>query len=719
MSAPDEGRIESDDSPACCGFLLAEWRRQRRIWHWLALPLMVCTFALPALGRLFPSWQSATSGICGPLLLILGVALVSGLGAKTFAGDRDPAFRNRRFWGKFAFCLLLILPILLLFCAALAWRCSPDELGIYDALHYAGFYVSGDVPIGTEDAAAVLAGLCLGAVLLLSAAALAASCGVGFLPTALASAVLGALAVCWMFRMALCSGLALISWHMAEIQSLGRVIGDMTWMLIHVVLLSLTPAPLLLGAWWCWAGAPRRLRARLVRFVLALVVATAIPSIPIAAITLRVMCFATPGDYLRHHQNVEILPSAGGHFLSVSCTSSAHSNPDSGYADYRVAIVNAGTGAWRWVDRFHQSSFPFSADWQSSSSISWSPEGKRCLFVKWHALAIPCNSNISLPCSRSSVLLFDAATDSLSPADPQLPDGYAGWLDDATLYAPGIPYHFLNIDTGKTSACAAPPALVSLAGEDGKVVVAGKGVYFSRTGQGDSGAAPVLAIARFHPDLPVAEYSVFSHNWRKPTVADISLDGRFALVYGWSEKEPTEYGNEKTTSTFYIASLDDGRVIDAPPPEDMPALRPWADAAWARFLHDGRRFGIPDQYRLRVCDIASGQWTTLQAAPTPSSQKASWTWPQPQLSPNRRYVALPTPAGDALVTLDLDTGSMSPLIELPNARYLRPMWLGNDRLIITLYPPTLLDARHRRANGPRLFVVNRHGAGQRELFPDD
>lgn len=733
MNSPDEKRESEGLSPASTAaggsrfslFISGEWRAQRRIWLALSIPAIV-VIALSAL--LFPrvpeSARDATSCVTGSLLLLLGTALVVLLGAKSFAVRRnDPSAllsRNTLFWSKLAFNFALMLPILVIFCAAVAWVTSPRALGLDQGpAHYLSYH--GDQPVSWSSARELLFIFSLAALGFLSAAAVGASFRSGLLAPIVASVIGGGLSLYWMLITTRVWVHAAWSWSFSSTSS------HLTPLASLISGISLFLAVILVSAWRCWKGASGQRLARLSRFAAACAAVAVIPCIPTAVLCAWVMLRATPADYARHYQSIYLAPSSAGRFVLLECYSSAHMRPDEEYGDRRVAIVDADSGRSRWLDRMHASSFPYGfyeLTWEGRiASNIWSPDGRRCILQHEGCLAIPVLFTIRS--GRSSQWLFDAETQKLSPlADLGIEfveDDYAGWLDNSTLYGKDVPETFFNIDTGRKSKCHSPAELDApvfyISGgtpSNGVIPIAGHGAYYWRFASSTREGPGSLYIGRYSPDLPVAEYVILSHPWLAPEVADISPDGGWALIRGSSAKAPSDEDWDKANYVFYLASLESGLITEVAPAENMPIVGLW-ETDLPLFLHGGRRFALEMGRRLFVYDMESKIWTVF-AAPEGPPRDRNWRPSPPTLSPNRKYAALMTENRMGLVTVDLDTGAQKPLASLDKAMFFRPIWLGNDRLIVASHAVIERYADRIRFGPPEYYIINRDGTGKRSLL---
>ena len=442
-----------------------------------------------------------------------------------------------------------------------------------------------------------------------------------------------------------------------------------------------------------------------------------------AIVYSRGVLFGTPADYFTGAEDRRLSArlAVGRNHAAIKCWRPFWT------AGTRVALVDARTVAWGWVDRWRVSDLA-----EPEHTGPWSPSGRRLLFRRQEGWLWPTEfGNPGSPFARGtrrdlgpgSLWVYDSETDECRrlPIDR---DHIGGWFGDNTLFdMEAGAVVFTDLDTGKVSRCTTPeenggvplPTGLTRHPRPSPWLAPGKGVYScSLAPAGGESGLPRILVRRHAPGLPRAKTTVIPYTW-EPAVENVhfSSDGRWLLVRHCTLRSGQPRAGyipgypPLRTPRYSLASLDNGKVRELGLTDKLGEAR-FTPFGGGQILF--RRKGIVQSGGtvVQIYDIAKDAWSDpLVVTETYSSFRRLLS------SPSGRFLLVPSAGGhgDAWRVLD-DSGAWRVFdLETREHREVWPddgerteaAWLGDDMILI-----------HRPTG---LWTVRRDGTGKRRLLP--
>jgi len=670
--------------------LWKEWRQQR--WVFLALGI------IPPLA--FLSLLVISHFVASVAALFFFCAIPVVLGASAFCAEDDdqtsrflntvPVSWATGFWVK-AFVVLALncaaaLGLALIMLAVTSTTDASQRLGMDDGIRALMFIVP-FVFIASHTAAivSVLARRTISCVL--------------------ATVTVLALACAW---------IAIVVAHLIGEPSRPR---DLVAPLICLILMTLLP---IAGSrWlWCWAKRLRPLRARIARVLLIVLVFILITSGLQVIRYVHVTFFASLGQFTRGNsptrraQIATCLPD--GKSIVIQCYSTLWNNGG------RCAVVDVETGEWRWLSRLSANYvYPLRRGNFQSPDYLMLLEGNDWLWpVVPRNLMAWCRPKPETYTPPFKIVNLEShhkqPLSALCPDLDQRASAYGlfcvGWLtrEVATLWD-GDSAFFANVEDGTVAECMFVPEGKGDTLEDSRWQT-DRGFFADIVYSGNTDDIQRLRLARFVPELSVAEIVDLKLEANRLYVSNISSNGRWCVVIAGAKQQWT-----MAESMAYLCSIETGEAFLLWAPETAEEQGPIsARVQVCGFVLDGNTLLLRDAARYVLFDAETHAQRSI---PFPSQDvvlERNW---RVQISPTGKYAldmltmrpGVREQAGQDMwvprdCVVNLETGQATILDHSkPFADYSH--WVGDDKLI------------YRTNSG--FWVINRDGTGTHPLLKED
>ena len=528
---------------------------------------------------------------------------------------------------------------------------------------------------------------------LVSAAAVVASTGVGSMATVLAGVLLSAGWTVWLGVCATFLRRCTPGWS-ATVAMAGAA-----------SLLAACSAVWLLGRSLRGAASPVRAGAA------ALLLPVYCAAGP-AGICISEMLLETPSAYLApppraRHDRLDAMP--GRRYVALACRDRRWS------LGHRTAVLDPHTGEWQWLTRARVSVVVG----HRASQSTWSSDGRKLLFLRsdgWRRPAKKREPEMPLgwdgpwpfgDCPRRfEQWVFDAERGDSRPLPlPADPNRHPAWFDDRTVFVVRDDrLEFIDIETGALSRCATPliDGRPPLRDANGAMRGASSLFLWTHVAPRSETDRTTLAVFRYALGMTEAEVQRLTIARDAGRILGVSDDERWLLACGFPRQ-----GRTPQPPLILLMALATGEVRSLALPEEISPL------GWAFSLNwrGGPRFRenrvvFPLRNGVMAYDIDRDAWSEpvrVRGVPE-DSEEAFWAHSHGRLSPSGRFTLVAGVAGRGCAwhVADVETRETREVWPDDGERT-EAAWLGDDMILI--HKPT------------GLWTVRRDGSGRRKLLP--